>query len=250
MNRNKNTLLMTATVTPPTGVPELLRTNPDERMEDYLQALEFYCKVPENIISRIVFIENSSADLSKLREVVVKSPAKDRVEFVSFFGLDHPPSYGRGYGEFKLLDYAMTHSSILAAAEPTTMLWKVTGRYRILNIGRIIGSSPSTVELYCDLRRWPIPWMDLRIFGCTMSGYKRYLEGIYNQLREDTIQTAPEVYLHKVLSELAVSDDIITRFRHEPFVVGIRGKDSKNFASGLNLMKYLLLSSRRALGFN
>jgi hypothetical protein len=90
-----------------------------------------------------VFVENCGFDLSPLADVVSVTRAAHRVEFVSFDGLDNPPRYGRGYGEFKLLDYASENSRTVAAADAGTMLWKVTGRYRVLNITRIIRSAPS-----------------------------------------------------------------------------------------------------------
>ena len=242
-----NVLLLTATIKPPTGVPELQRTDPTERMNDYIRALRFYCNIRESIIPRIVFIENSGSDLSPLSDVVSRADATHRVEFLSFNGLNHPPGYGRGYGEFKLLDYAMENSSTLAATNAATMLWKVTGRYRVLNIGRIIRTVPPNCDLYCDMRVWPIPWVDLRIFGCTLNGYKSLLKGIYLQLREDVINMAPEQHLHPIIEKLAESHSVVRRLRSEPFIDGIRGKDSKNYASGLNLLKYLVRSSRRLL---
>ena len=165
-----NVLLLTATIRPPAGVPELQRTDPTERMNDYVRALSFYCSIRDTIIPRIVFIENSGFDLSPLSDVVSRADAAHRVEFLSFNGLDHPPRYGRGYGEFKLLDYAMDNSKTLANAGAATILWKVTGRYRVLNIGRIVRTAPPNSDLYCDMRKWPVPWVDLRIFGCTLGG--------------------------------------------------------------------------------
>jgi hypothetical protein len=247
MNQANNTLLLTATIRPLAGIPELQRTDPMERMKDYIHALKFYCDIPENVLPRIVFIENSESDLSLLRDVASAANATHRVEFLSFNGLNYPPSYGRGYGEFKLLDYAMDHSTTLSAADPETMLWKVTGRYRVLNIRRIIRSAPSNSELYCDTRTWPIPWVDLRIFGCTLGGYERLLKGIYLQLREDVIKMAPEQHLHPIIDELAKSHPIVKRLQSEPFIDGIRGKDSKNYASGINFIKYVARSSRRML---
>jgi hypothetical protein len=247
MDRANNTLLLTATVKPPVGIPELQRTDPTERMNDYVRALRFYCKAPETDIPRIVFIENSGSDLSQLHDVVASANAAHRVEFLSFNGLDYPPGYGRGYGEFKLLDYTMDHSTTLAGARADTMLWKVTGRYRVLNIGRIIRTAPSKPDMYCDMRTWPIPWVDLRIFGCTLGGYRSLLKGVYQQLREDIINMAPEQHLHPIIKDLAKSHSIVTRLRNEPFIDGIRGKDSKNYASGVNLIKYLARSSRRML---
>ncbi len=35
-------LIMTATITPKSGVPTLMRTDPAERLEDYRRALSFY----------------------------------------------------------------------------------------------------------------------------------------------------------------------------------------------------------------
>ncbi len=247
MNPSNNTLLLTATIKPLVGIPELQRTDPLERMNDYIRALRFYCNVPQTVIPRIVFIENSGSDLSRLHDVASSAKAVDRVEFLSFNGLDYPPGYGRGYGEFKLLDYAMDHSTTLAAAGAETMLWKVTGRYRVLNIGRIIRAAPPKSDLYCDMRTWPIPWVDLRIFGCTLGGYRSLLKGVYLRLREDVINMAPEQHLHPIIDELAKSHHIVRRLRNEPFIDGIRGNDSKNYASGVNLIKYMVRSSRRML---
>jgi hypothetical protein len=247
MKSANNVLLLTATIKPPVGVPELQRTDPTQRMNDYVRALSFYCNTPQTIIPRIVFTENSGFDLSRLHDVVSRAKANHRVEFLSFNGLDHPPGYGRGYGEFKLLDHAMGHSRTLATAGADTMLWKVTGRYRVLNIGRIIRTAPPSCELYCDMRTWPIPWVDLRIFGCTLGGYRSLLRAIYLQLREDVINMAPEQHLHPMIDELAKSHRIVRRLRSEPFIDGIRGKDSKNYSSGVNLIKYLARSSRRML---
>jgi hypothetical protein len=247
MSGLNNTLLMTATVTPPIGIPDLQRRDPKERMNDYARALKFYCNISERIIPRIVFIENSNADLSHLEEIARATTAAHRVEFLSFYGLDFPPKYGRGYGEFKLLDYAMEHSATLASADADAMLWKITGRYRVLNISRIIRDAPRSPDLYCDMRQWPIPWVDLRIFGCTTRGYRSLLKGLYLQLQEDLINKAPEQHLHSIISELAKSHHIITRLKNEPFIDGIRGKDSKNYSSGINFIKFLARYSKRKL---
>ena len=148
----KNILLLTATITPPSGVPDLRRTSPLHRMADYRRALEFYCELPETIITHIVFVENSGTDISPLREVVLKRHASHRVEFVTFNGLDYPSNYGRGYGEFKLMDYAVGHSDILRSAQSHDRLWKVTGRYRVLNLPKLLKTAPAQFELYCDRR--------------------------------------------------------------------------------------------------
>jgi hypothetical protein len=45
----RNVLLLTATVTPPPGVPSLQRTNPAERLRDYEEALSFYLPLVDTL---------------------------------------------------------------------------------------------------------------------------------------------------------------------------------------------------------
>jgi len=90
-----------------------------------------------------------------------------------------------------------------------------------------------------------MPWLDLRVFGCNVRGYKTFLHGIYPQLKENAINMAPEQYLHSVVKELAQVHKIETQFRNEPFIDGVRGKDLKNYSSGINLLKFLLSASKR-----
>jgi hypothetical protein len=240
----QNVLLLTATIRPPAGVPMLVRTDPAQRIADYCQAVDFYCRIPVRYLSRIIFAENSEADLSPLKEIARKHGASDRIEFLSFNGLDHAPAFGRGYGEFKLLDYAVAHSRILQE-NPKLRIWKATGRYRILNLKQMIETAPSTFELYCDLRSRPMPWADLRIFACSINGYRTLLQGRYHEFREDILHASPESYLHPILEKLATEHSIVTRFRREPRINGIRGMDSKNYSRGANLIKYWIRASGR-----
>src|SRR5271169_5201413 len=98
----KNTLLLTSTIKPNPNQPKLKLTNPEERLEDYRKALVFYTgALKEGIIDRIVFVDNSGFDLKCLSDDFPSS----NIEWLSFFGLDYPTFYHRGYGEFKLIDY-------------------------------------------------------------------------------------------------------------------------------------------------
>ncbi len=244
-----NVLLLTATVSPPSGVPQLKRVDPQQRLADYCLALSFYCRISPTVVDRIVFIENSEYDLTPLRAVAARAGAGDRVEFVSFNGLDHPAGYGRGYGEFKLLDYAMDHSRFLAECAPDDHLWKATGRYRVVNLKTMIRTAPATYDLYCDARDKPIPWTDLRLLSYTPGGYRRYLQGLYHQFREDQIYMAPERYLRPKVAEWDAADPagVVSRFRREPYVAGVRGLDEQSYRNGKNLLRYLVRAAGRAL---
>ena len=60
---------MTATVTPAqkAGVK---RSSPQVRLEDLKRALRFWLSYPHAAAQRILFLENSGADLSELRAIV------------------------------------------------------------------------------------------------------------------------------------------------------------------------------------
>jgi hypothetical protein len=241
----KNILLLTATITPPKDAILLSRSNPEDRLNDYIGALRFYGSLPSGQFSNIVFVENSESDLSELQKIAKGSNIP--VEFLSFNGLDYPPEWGRAYGEFHLFDYAIDHSNALKTLDAADIIWKVTGRYRAMNLSSIVRTAPR-FDLYCDIRTQPMPWADLRVFGCTAHGYEKMLRGLCERVKENVIGTAPEIYLHPMIQAWAhANPSVVTRFTREPRIEGIRGKDSKNYLSGINLIKYFFRSAQRSV---
>jgi hypothetical protein len=113
-------------------------------LQDYCDALEFYLtqlnRPLKYFLDGIVFAENSNSDVSPLKALVEAYGMADRVEFIVFDGLDYPPHYDRGYGEFKLIDYAMTHSQLIQHPSQRTVVWKITGRYTIRNIANLVNT--------------------------------------------------------------------------------------------------------------
>lgn len=233
-----NILIMTATLAPPAGMPDLLRTDPSVRLDDYKSALRFYSSLLGSVLDGIVFVDNSNSDLSELKEAI--RGHENRVEFISFNGMDHPPVYGRGYAEFKLLDHAMDNARSVQAAPPHTRFWKVTGRYRVLNLPDIIRRAPRSFAVYVDLRRYPVPWLDTRIMAWTHDGYRDVFRGIYKNLREDLHRAPAEQHLFAELYTLRNCNGVVPRFTVVPKVKGIRGYDNRDYHSGLNLVKYYI----------
>ena len=154
----RNVLLLTATGASPPGVPSRQRTNPAERLRDYEEALSFYLPLVDTTFDAIVFAENSASDITSLRTTARSHGVDGAVEFLSFHGLDHPSAYGRGYGEFKLVDHAMNHS---LALRDDAFIWKCTGRYKIKNIVDLVRSRPSEADIYCHFRDFPHPLCEL-----------------------------------------------------------------------------------------
>jgi hypothetical protein len=227
------TLLLTATITPPTDAVKLARRDPSARLNDYLQALEFYLGVADRAISRIVFVENSSSDLSTLRALAERFPAK-QVEFISFYGLDYPADYGRAFGEATLLDYALAHSQIIQSLPDDAKIWKGTGRLRLTNIDRMVRRAPATYELYCDLRNVNAEWMDQRFYSFTRAGYRAILLNIAEQVREDLHNTlAAESLMYRIVVKHVGPGKVVPRFRTQPFIAGVSGFANTDYSRGV-----------------
>ena len=86
-------LIMSATLTPPTVA--VARSNPADRLNDYLDALRYYLSWPAKVIDRILFVDNSNSDLMPLVEAVTRLPHDKDVELISFSGNDHPYQFGK-----------------------------------------------------------------------------------------------------------------------------------------------------------
>ena len=44
----------------------LLRNNPEQRLDDYFKSLSYYSRMSEKLGFDVIFLENSGADMSKL----------------------------------------------------------------------------------------------------------------------------------------------------------------------------------------
>jgi hypothetical protein len=239
---HQHILLLTATITPLAGINNLSYTDPAKRLQDYMTALEFYLAMlrPNE---RIVFCENSGSDLSALKALAQRMNAADRVEFLGFYGNDFPPNYGRGYGEFKLVDHAMSHSEMIRSApQESVIIWKVTGRYIVHNLRQIIDTRPARSQLYCNYRDHPKRgWMDLYLLAWTPATYREHIEGVYPKLMDDPggRPVTAEHLMREHLTETSFKGPF--RFKRTPRLVGTRGADGAGYhLSGHG--KYLLRS--------
>ena len=240
-----NVLLLTATITPPAGVPSLSRVDPGLRRRDYVEAFAFYLGLLGSGVDRIVLAENSGSDLGDFERMTAEADAGDRVELIGFEGLDHPPSYGRAYGEFKLVDHAMARSRLIAEAGTEAIVWKNTGRYITRNLDRFIARRPRDFDLYCNLRSYPRPWADMYLLAWTRRGHDGFLKGICEQLRGDALieergrEFSPENRFRELIDEARPRLKVAPRFRVIPEVEGVRGFDNRHYAQGANRAKFL-----------
>ena len=115
-------------------------------------------------------------------------------------------------------------------------VWKVTGRYKIRNIGRLVATQPPDADLYCHCRNHPLPWLDMYLMCWNLRAYDEIIRGVYRKLEQDATPTSAEQLFRKVLDGHSFASKIVRRFRHVPDIDGIRGGD--NLAYGGMKRKY------------
>jgi hypothetical protein len=239
---SQQVLLMTSTITPH-NARNLLRTDPTARLRDYYDALGFYLGFIGRPLHGIVFVENSSSDVSSLRGLVNARGLSDRVEFLCNYGSYLYSEQGRAYGEFKLLDHAMTASTMIRDAGMDGVVWKITGRYKVKNLASVIASAPSTFDAYVDMKDHPRRWLDTRLMAWTAAGYERVFRGVADDLEAKTHEAVMRDYVPK----RARGAHLVPRFRREPFIDGVRGWDNENYSKGRELMKCYVRSVGRVV---
>ena len=242
-------LLLTATVRPPEGAIGLARTDVDLRKQDYLEAMRFYLgEIERGTFQKIVLVDNSNTPLDFLQELVDARGAGDRVELIRYDGLDYPPEAGRTYGEFKLVDEAYQLSRVLQAAGDEDVVWKITGRYTVHNIGKLVSRRPPQSDLYCNARTIPSRYLDLYCIAWNGRGYRKFIQGIYPRLGvSDTTVPGENLFFGLLFDRQADLDiEVKPRFNVTPFVTGIRGFTNTGFNVGSDRRKfYLRVALRR-----
>lgn len=244
--RRVNILLMTATITP-TNSPSLVRTDPALRLEDYRQALDFYIghlgtDKKKGAIDSIIFCENSNSDVSALQALARERGVGNQVEFIANYGDQSCPGKDRTLGENVLTDYVVDVSRLIREAGDQAVVWKITGRYQVVNLPQMVRTAPKNFEVYCDMRKRPMHWMDLRFIAWTPRGYNRMLRNMAARFG-----TEPKEPL--MFDYMAALDDstVVKRYRREPLVHGVRGWNGVYYAKGIGLVKYAIRTASRRL---
>ncbi len=228
MKKKSVILLMTATITPPKNCPDLARTDPEIRMNDYTNALKFYLDIPSQYCNKIIFAENSDTNLEPLYSSLECNHQEKQIEFISFHrGNSFPPKYGKGYGEMLLIDYAMDNSKMISDQD---IVWKATGRLILNNLTKIIKTSTQNYDVYCDLHNdykflGLNHFFDPRFYSFTKKGYDTLFRPHTNNLRGAHI----EHYFYKILLENINDNKIIPRFKKVPMIRGVVGSCNTNY---------------------
>ena len=235
--RSASGLLMTATLTPPASA--VARSNPTERLRDYLGALEFNLSLPSRIVDRILFADNSGSDLAPLVALARATPHDKVVQLLSFEGNDHSPSLGKAYGEFKLMDHALATTRLFTDED---RIWKVTGRLRLVNLAEISDAVPKPYDLLCDLHNLPFVgsgrllgnrYVDLRAFAFRRRAYDVLFRSTWSAHAGEF----DAGWLFDRIVHVPPTLRVIPRFPRQPWLEGISGRHGRSYSSGSQYVK-------------
>ncbi len=128
-------------------------------------------------------------------------------------------------------------------------IWKITGRYTVKNLTRLIATAPRT-DLYINLRRRPRLWCDTYAYAFTRGGHKRHLLPLTGALVNDweKTQRPTEIFMATKVEEwIRAGADVVPRFRYEPRVDGVRGYDRASYGGARQRTKYAARTVARRL---
>jgi len=197
-------LVMTATITPAANA-QVRRSSPQARLEDYKRALRFWLCYPHPAAERILFLENSGADLSELRAIAEnENPQRREVEFLSLPAGEIPAGTNYGYAEMQTLDEGMALSKLRLS---TTHMIKTTGRLTFPALGkaldRLAGAGPTPFELMIDCHKLGLfrQGYDARVqlFACSHVFYDRVLRGANRELNSTDVRLLEHLIYRKVI---------------------------------------------------
>lgn len=224
----KFNLVMTASINP-NGMQGLSPESLSNREEQYRDTLRFYTQQPS--IARILFVENSAWDLSRLKQEV-DCP---RVTWLSLDENNFPRAWGKGYGEFLLLDRAVDYmEQAWTSGNGGGQFIKVTGRFPILNIETLLRefASRDPLQLAVDVIDHPLyDWLHLGwdahhartiLYAVTIDFYKANIYGRFREIPNqfpDAEALMFDVWKRSASRQLGVYG----RFRHEPRLAGFAG---------------------------
>jgi hypothetical protein len=234
----RNIALITSTVAPAAGVLLLKRTDVQERLADYVRAFDFYCRcLCRGIFDRIVYVENSGYPLDRLQGVAQRHGVSSLIEFVSYRA-DTPPANNRLYLELNLISHALEASSFLK--DPDAVIWKITGRYIIKNVSKIVAKcSARQKDLYINCRNLPSRYTDFYFVGFRRPAF----DVLFPDLDAYRGREAGEFKLRQTLDQDLPGVSVLPRFPAVPRVLGVRGWDGARYDSLRNLAKFQLRSA-------
>lgn len=174
-------ILLTGTIKPKNIIHTTLL---DYKLREiqYLNTIDFFLN---NTKFPIIFAENSNYS-DNLKNHFKRQIECGRLEILSYYGLNFSENLGKGYGEMDIIEYTLENSKLIKLS---SHIFKVTGRYQILNFGRLSKYAiEANLDLFVQFKR-NLTFCDSRFFFSNINFLSNYLikykslindsEGIY-----------------------------------------------------------------------
>ncbi|MFZ2022650.1 MAG: hypothetical protein WBA18_00565 [Terracidiphilus sp.] len=250
-------LVMTATVTPAQNAG-VKRSSPQVRLEDLKRALRFWLSYPHAAAQRILFLENSGADLSELRAIVAnENPLQKQVEFIPLPAQEIPPGTNYGYTEMQMLDEGLAASSLRSE---TTHMIKVTGRLMFPALGKALdriasqgAAKPLPFELMVDCRKLSFPRRgydtQVQLFVCSHRFYDSVLRDAKRDMNSTNVRLLEHLIFQKVIPFKGRSGYYL-RFPCNIDPIGIFGFKDRSYRSPVSAITRAIRAVLRVIAPN
>lgn len=229
-------VLLTATVTPHPRMTDLAIANPDERRDHYAQTLRWITGPHmQGIVHEVILAENSGANLNDLTAAV----SDQRLRLLSCPRHDRAP-WTRGHHELLLIRDALAVAR--PWREPSTVVWKVTGRYRLDNLHDLLRAGMGSADLAVTRRVRPRAWAEMSVMGMTEAGAALLDTAIPRVVRahEGHHGRSTEELLEGVLTDLEAEGAHVADLPVEPRLRGLRGRDGRRWHGPVQRTKWML----------
>ena len=241
------TLVMTASVSP-NGMMGISSESIVNRERQYIDTLRFYAS--QRCIDNILFVENSNYPLGNIKNAVEEY--SNKITWLSLDENNYPREWGKGYGEFLLMDKAIKYLSEQYVGGEGVVI-KVTGRFPILNIKTMIEefARRRNLKLAIDIidhrifdilgLRWRGHCARTVLYAITLKFYREKVMGRYKDIPFK--YSSAEELMFAVYREAKDFPGIYPRFQTEPLMSGCSGScnttwlTANNYESRLSRIK-------------
>ena len=212
----KYVILLSACVNPD-GMSLTKLVDPNERMKQYINAINFYL---DKTVFPIVFTENSNTDLSNKYEKQIRD---GRLEYLTFSGNTNKKR-GKGYGESEIINYSINHSVLI---DSSCCIIKITGRLIIENINAVVISRKTFClkqAIQCEVNS-NFKFADSRIIIAPLDFFEHLLQ------RRELIDDSKNIFFEHILIDTIRNETDFYYFPYiiEPIIVGMSGSTGENY---------------------
>ncbi|MDP2071654.1 hypothetical protein [Methylotenera sp.] len=242
METTKRTLIiLTATVSP---MVDVVRANPEARLNDYLKALERWWQEFKSLPVDILFCENSGYDLKSLRDWIVLMNAGNRIRVFQFNGdKSLVANSGKGAGEAEMFDECF-HNNLISGYD---YILKSTGRLFVSNARHLLEQTINKGSDWAISFRSPLDFVDARFFIIKLELFDAYLLGLGKEVNDKQGAYIEHAMLRRVCR--AISDGHKWgQFEELPRYEGVGGTDGKQHSSLLGNLRYFVKNGLHRLG--